>query len=131
MIITDTHPLVWYSTGHHSLLSAKALKAFKRAEEGRSVIYIPSVVLWETGLLLRKGSITLPDRLSHWANTLLNKSGFVREEFDLNTIATAIGFNFNGDPFDNIIVAMAMEMELPLITKDVAITESNLVEVYW
>ena len=29
------------------------------------------------------------------------------------------------------VVATAVELDMPLITKDVAITESNLIEVYW
>jgi PIN domain nuclease of toxin-antitoxin system len=46
-------------------------------------------------------------------------------------IAKAVGYNFHEDPFDAAIVATAVEFEIPLITKDVAITESNLVEICW
>jgi PIN domain nuclease of toxin-antitoxin system len=37
----------------------------------------------------------------------------------------------NGDPFDEVIVATALTLGLPLITKDVAITDSQLIEVIW
>jgi PIN domain nuclease of toxin-antitoxin system len=35
------------------------------------------------------------------------------------------------DPLDGVIAATAKVMDLPLITKDVEISESGLVEVYW
>jgi hypothetical protein len=35
------------------------------------------------------------------------------------------------DPFDGVIAATAKVMDLPLITKDREIGESQLVEIYW
>lgn len=131
MFVTDTHPLVWYSTRHYSLLSPKVLTAFRDTEAGESLIYVPAGVLWESAILLNKGTIRLPDGFERWANNLLKKPGFYVTNLDVSIISRSVGYNFNKDPFDRIIVATAVELDLPLITKDVAITESNLVEVYW
>ncbi len=46
-------------------------------------------------------------------------------------ISDAVGYNFNNDPFDSVIVATAKRLELPLITKDSAIINSNIVEIFW
>jgi PIN domain nuclease of toxin-antitoxin system len=46
-------------------------------------------------------------------------------------IALGTGYNFNNDPFDEMIAAFASYMDLPLITRDNAIPESGLVEIYW
>lgn len=131
MFVTDTHPLIWYSTGKHSQLSRKVLIAFQKAETAETLIYVPAVVLWEIALLESLGRIKLNERFDRWANVLLAKRGFEIAPLEAPVISQAVGFNFNNDSFDKIIVANAMELEMPLITKDLAITESNLVEIYW
>ena len=127
---TDTHPLVWFTGGRHSNLSKSVLKAFVDAESGNGFIYIPAVVLWETAILERKGKIKLNNGFSRWTETLLKNSGFGIAPLEPAVIALAVGYSFNNDPFDSAIVATAAELSLPLITKDAAITDSNLIETY-
>ena len=131
MFVTDTHPLIWSSNRKFSLLSKKVLKAFERANDGEIVIYVPSVVFWEAAMLEKNGKIRLDGGFEKWAKNLLGKSGFLLAELEPATISRSIGYNFNDDLFDKVIVATAVELDLPLITKDVAITESKLAEVYW
>jgi PIN domain nuclease of toxin-antitoxin system len=131
MFVTDTHCLVWYFNGKHASLSPKVLSAFQKAENAEVMIYIPSVVFWEIALLEKRGRIVLKEGFEKWSRKILSKSGFAIAHLDTEIIAKSIGYNFNNDPFDAAIVATAIEFEIPLITKDVAITESNLVEVYW
>lgn len=131
MYITDTHPLIWYHGGKHSALSPKVLNAFEKAEKAELVIYIPSVVFWETALLEKRGRIILKDGFEKWSRKILSKSGFAVAHLEIEIIAKSAGYNFNDDPFDAAIVATAVEFEVPLITKDMAISESNLVEIFW
>lgn len=131
MFVTDTHSLVWYFNGKHSLLSPKVLSVFQKAENAEVVIYIPSVVFWEIALLKKRGRIVLKDGFEKWSRKILSKSGFAIAHLETEIIAKSVGYNFNEDPFDAAVVATAVEFEIPLITKDVAITESNLVEIYW
>lgn len=131
MFVTDTHPLVWYSTGKHKQLSRKVLSAFQKAESAETLIYVPAVVFWEIALLESLGKIKLKERFDHWTDALLAKQGFDIMPLETSIIWQSIGFNFNNDSFDKIIVASAIELDIPLITKDKAITESNLVEIYW
>ena len=131
MYVTDTHSLIWYFNGKHSSLSPKVLSAFQQAENGDVVIYIPSVVFWEVALLEKRGKIALKDGFQNWSKKLLSQNGFAIAHLEIEIIAKSVGYNFNDDPFDAAIVATAIDFEIPLITKDVAITESNLVEIFW
>jgi len=59
MFVTDTHPLIWYSTGNHSPLSRRVTTAFQKAETAEALIYVPAVVFWEIALLENLGKIKL------------------------------------------------------------------------
>ncbi len=131
MYVADTHSVIWYFNGKHSALSPKVLAAFQKAENAEIVIYIPSVVFWETALLEKRGRIILKDGFEKWSRKVLSKSGFAIAHLETEIIAKSVGYNFNDDPFDAAVVATASEFEIPLITKDIAITESNLVEIFW
>ena len=131
MFVSDTHPLLWFLTGQHSLLSKKILSAFEDAIAGQSLIKIPSVVLWEIAILDARGRIKLNNTFEHWAGKMSAVSGFDIVQLETPIISLSVGYSFNNDIFDKAIVATAVELDLPLITKDAAITESNLVEVYW
>jgi PIN domain nuclease of toxin-antitoxin system len=131
LYVTDTHPLVWYTSGKLSKLSAKALIAFQQADVAQTLIYIPAVVLWEIALLEKLGKIKLHDGFARWSSILLAKRGFTLLPLEPSMIAQAVAYNFNNDSFDKMIVASAAEISVPLISKDVAIAESYLVEIWW
>ncbi|HEX8735250.1 MAG TPA: type II toxin-antitoxin system VapC family toxin [Pyrinomonadaceae bacterium] len=131
MFVTDTHPLIWYSTGKYSQLSRKALSAFQKAEIGESLIYVPAVTFWEIALLENLGKIKLGKRFDFWATDLLSGNGFEIVPLEPWIISKSVGYSFNDDSFDKVIVASAVELDVPLITKDAAISEANLVEIYW
>jgi PIN domain nuclease of toxin-antitoxin system len=79
---------------------------------------IPTVVLFEIGWGLRRGSIEGPADVRAWRNRILSLG--VREVGLSAEIAmTAVGLDdLHGDPFDRIIVATAMSEEAVLLTAD-------------
>jgi PIN domain nuclease of toxin-antitoxin system len=129
--VTDTHPLIWYAANQKAKLSKKALRVFERAWANQAFIYVPAPVLWEIALLIKAGQIRLPQPFAQWAAALGNQRGFEVALLDAAVLETSLNVRINGDPFDEVIVATALMLDLPLITKDVAITESQLVEVIW
>lgn len=131
VFVTDTHPLVWFGNGKLGLLSKAALRAFVDAEAGIGFIYVPVMVLLETAILERSGKIKLDGGFLRWTETLFKNSGFGIAPLEPMIINSAVGYNFNGDPFDKVIAATAAELSLPLITKDAAITDSKLIEICW
>lgn len=129
--VTDTHPLIWYAANEKTKLSKKVLRVFERARANQAFIYVPAPVLWEISLLIKARQIRLPQPFAQWAAALGSQLGFEVALLDAAVLETSLNIQINGDPFDEVIVATALTLDLPLITKDVAITESQLVEVVW
>lgn len=130
LYVTDTHPLIWYASGKEGKLSPKALRAFKSASRGEALIYVPPFVLWEIAMLLKIGRIALNEDYADWAEHLITLPGFELAEFRVSMATEAYSYPFS-DPFDSVIAATAKVMDLPLITKDTEITDSELMEIYW
>ncbi|MFT3744150.1 MAG: type II toxin-antitoxin system VapC family toxin [Pyrinomonadaceae bacterium] len=131
VFVTDTHPLLWFTLNQQRNLSPPALRAFTDADRGETYIHIPSLVLYEIAILESLGKISLRNGFLHWTENLVRKSGFGVASIEPEIIRAAVGYSFNSDPFDRVIVATAQEFSLPLITKDQAITNSGLVELLW
>jgi PIN domain nuclease of toxin-antitoxin system len=66
-----------------------------------------------------------------WIESVFKNSGFGSAPLEPAAIDLAVGYNFNHDTFDRAIVAAAAHLSLPIITKDAAITNSNLIEIHW
>lgn len=131
VFVTDTHPILWFTLNKRGLLSKSALRAFVDAETGNAFIYVPAMVLLETAILEQGGKIKLDGGFLRWTETLFKNSGFGIAPLEPLIISSAVGYNFNDDPFDKVIAATAAELSLPLITKDAAITDSKLIEICW
>lgn len=129
--VTDTHPLVYYFTRHHSKLSRRALRAFQQAERGDAFIYVPAVALWEVSRLEKEGEIKLKEPYEDWADAMLAHPAFECAPLDEKIIAEARNYNFNRDVFDAAIVATAKLTDVPLITRDEDITDSGIVDIWW
>ncbi|HMO80181.1 MAG TPA: type II toxin-antitoxin system VapC family toxin [Pyrinomonadaceae bacterium] len=131
MYVTDTHALLWYLNGNHRFLSPKTISVFDEAQKGNSAIYVPSIVLLEIAMLNAKSRIKLNEPFERWADKLRKLNGLSVFELNNSIIAQSVGYSFNDDILDKVIVATAVELDVPLITKDAAIMGSNLVEVFW
>ncbi len=131
VFVTDTHPLVWYVTGHHRQLSPTALEAFHQAVTGEVAVWIPTVVLWEWSLLIRTGKVrelsTLDDLVSAGFHARAMHTLDLRPE----DVLTAHGLRFPDDPFDTLIVATALRQDAPLITKDTVIHRERPCRIAW
>jgi PIN domain nuclease of toxin-antitoxin system len=128
--VTDTHPLIWYAASAHRQLSRKALGVFNSASLAESLVYVPVFVLWEIAMLLKIGRIALREPYPVWVENLSLQRGFALPPQDITVLSKAYSYPF-ADPFDSVITATAQVLELPLITKDTAISDSRLVEIYW
>lgn len=130
LYVTDTNALIYFST-NRSHLSKRALSAFESAEQNQALIYIPAPALWEISNLEKAGHIKLRLPFQIWLDQLLGKVGFDIAPLDAEVIAESRAYTFNDDIFDAVIVATAKLKDLPLITRDMAITTSGLVEIWW
>ena len=118
MIVLDTHVWLWW-IGNPEKLAATALQAINQAINENAII-ISSISTWEIALLVEKGRLELSIDVRDWVRKTEGLP-FVRFVPVDNTIAlrsVSLPGNFHADPADRIIVATALTMGLPLITKD-------------
>ena len=130
--VADTHSITWH-LARARRLSRRARKIFKSAEEGYVQVLIPSIVLVEAIFLMQRRRI---------AGAQVSKLFELSEDAEasicvvpLNMAVAQAVSDFGPvaipDMPDRIIAATARALDVPLITVDPIITESELVEVIW
>lgn len=129
-LITDTHPLIWWA-GSRQKLSARARRAFEACTEGRLLIYVPTVVILELALLEEHRKIRLRTPFPAWVDSLFESPGFAPVAMEPVHVKEAWAMRRFADPFDRLIVAAAVQLGIPLISKDSEIARSGLVKMYW
>lgn len=129
-VVTDTHPLLFHAAGG-SRLGRRAARAFAAAENQQGLVYVPVVVLWECSLLARTGRVDLGRSAESFFEDLFSNPAY--QPFDLNPaqVYLADSRRPNDDPFDALICAAALVLELPLVTRDGDIREWGVVRTVW
>lgn len=130
MYVSDTHAFVYFAQGKRALLGPRSRSLFIEADEGRCLIYVPAIVLWEVAILVARGYIQIPQRFDHWCRGIENSPGFAMAALEWLDVDEARKLPFS-DPFDCLIAGSAIRREMPLITRDRAIMESGLVDTIW
>lgn len=131
LLVTDTHPLVWYITAKFSKLPNKVKNAFDDAVDGKCVIFIPSVVLWELSLLIKAGIVRTSVPLEEYVQEHFFAKAISIIDMETDDIFRSHGLVFSRDPFDVMIVAIALRLECPLITADGVIHEHKPCDLFW
>jgi PIN domain nuclease of toxin-antitoxin system len=130
LLVTDTHPLIWYACGDHKL-PRKVKKVFDSAVDGTTAIFVPQVVLWEIAMLIKAGKVRLPISLDDYVKERFFARSISILPIETEDILQTNALNFTGDPFDTLIVAMAQRMGCPLITGDAIIHSKKPCEIFW
>lgn len=128
IIVTDTHPWVWFLTANPRL----SLKGKDILSDPSNLIVVPSIVMLELKYLyIRKRiSLTFGEALHHLELT----SNVLLHPLDLSIVAFAPD---KLEIHDAIIVGTALYLSeefkqpIPLITCDKTILDSGLVQVIW
>jgi len=115
--VTDTHSLVWYLTADPKL-SAPARKVFKRVDNSQDVIFIPCAVFFELIYLIEKKKIDVP--FDTFVRLFSSSRNYKVEPICLPIIEKTrqISSKSVKDPWDRLIAATSMHLNLPLITHD-------------
>ena len=131
LLVTDTHPLVWYITAQLHKLPVKVKQAFDAAVEGLSAIMIPAVVLWELSLLIKAGTVRTSVPLDVYVQEHFFAKAISILDLETEDILSSHGLTFSRDPFDILIVAVALRADCPLITADQVIHTHQPCELFW
>ena len=128
--VTDTHALLFHAAGGRRLgTNARAL--FRAAEERRALIYVPIAVVWEVTTLTRSGRLMLNRPTREFFGDLFSNPSYQAHTLDASQVFDAGEITALRDPFDALICAAALDLSLPLITRDAAILEAGRVKTVW
>ena len=127
MVLLDTHAVIWAITDDSRLGQAARTRITAATAES---LAIADITLLEVSMLAAKGRITCESSLASTLETIAAKVTVLPIDAVIAAEAMALALP-QGDPFDRVIVATARRYNLPLLTRDQAITESGLVEVVW
>lgn len=129
--VTDTHGLIWYLEDSPRL-GKKAKAAFDSCDQGECLIYVPAICIVEIIYLQEKGRIDKTLLTQFLEEMTANSSGL--RVADL-TIDSAIALDQIPrqqvpDMPDRIIAATAIQLGLPLISRDRKIQLSSVPTIW-
>ena len=131
MIVLDTHAWIWFIS-NPDLLSKRAKKAVNAAVEYKSIL-ISSISAWELALLVIKKRIKLTLDLTDWI-AKSESLPFIQFMPVTNSIAVKsvnLPLPLHPDPVDRIIIATALSVGAPLVTKDKKLLGYAPVKTIW
>jgi PIN domain nuclease of toxin-antitoxin system len=131
MIVLDTHAWIWFIS-NPDLLSKRAKKAVNAAVEDNSLL-ISSISAWELSLLVTKKRITLTLDVTDWI-AKSESLPFIQFMPVTNSIAVKsvnLPLPLHPDPADRIIIATALSVGAPLVTKDKKLLGYAPVRTIW
>jgi PIN domain nuclease of toxin-antitoxin system len=131
MIVLDTHAWIWFIS-NPDLLSKRAKKAVNTALEDKSIL-ISSISAWELALLVTKKRIKLTLDVTDWI-AKSESLPFIQSVPVTNSIAVKsvnLPLPLHPDPADRIIIATALSVGAPLLTKDKKLLGYAPVRTIW
>jgi PIN domain nuclease of toxin-antitoxin system len=126
-VLLDTHALVW------AVLSpAKLSRAAARAiYDSKNDIFVSAASAWEIATKVRLGKFpeAAPFEM-HFLETV-SEAGYTLLSIEPETALRAGRLIANhGDPFDRIIAAHALALDIPIISKDPQLDQFNIRRIW-
>ena len=131
MIVLDTHVWVWF-VSNPELLSKAAKKAIDVSMEQKT-IYISSISAWEVALLVAKKRLKLSTDVIDWIGKSERLPFFQFMPVDNSVAVKSVNLPqpLHKDPADRIIIATAITIAAPVVTKDEKLLDYPHVETIW
>jgi PIN domain nuclease of toxin-antitoxin system len=128
--VADTHAVLFHAAGG-GRLGRKAAAHFTACEAREAMLYVPAVVMWECALLARAGRVNFRRSVRGFFDDLFSNPAYQPHDLTAEQVLLAEELRINRDPFDALICAVAVDLQLPLITRDGEIRGSGRVRVIW
>jgi len=117
-ILLDTHVWIWLMMGDERL-SKPFIKSIEQAS-AREEVFVSAISIWEIGMLVERGRITLEMDCLDWVKQALDSPGIslipITPEIAIQS--SRLPDNSHGDPADRLIMATAFENKAILVTHD-------------
>lgn len=131
MIVLDTHVWVWFIS-NPELLSKVAKKAINVSMEQKA-IFISSISAWEVALLAAKKRLRFTMDVTDWITKSERLPFFQFIPVDNSVAVKSVNLPqpLHKDPADRIIIATAITIAAPVVTKDEKLLDYPHVETIW
>jgi predicted nucleic acid-binding protein len=123
--VTDTQALVKFLNGK-KVINDTIDVIFKNTDQGKNIIVIPSVVIFEIEYLHEKHRI--PISIEDVKDILEDSINYLEEKLSIDIIKSAFEIMDIPELHDRLIAGTARYLNLPLITNDPDILASNFVK---
>lgn len=125
--VADTHALVWHLMDEKRLGKA-ARRAFRSADRGQALCYVPAVALVEIALLYEKGRLRAGP--AQVAEALAAHEGYAILALDLEQALGFASLPAVRDPMDRLILAAARTVNAQLVSADEALDGHGVKRVW-
>lgn len=127
--VCDTHSIVWHMTDNPNL-SSKAKEIFKKVDKGQDYIIIPCIVFFELLYLTEKKKLHI--EFDRFIAAVSSSTNYRVEPLCLPIIEKSkmISKKEIPDPWDRLIAATSIYLDLPLITRDKSMKKAGL-KIIW
>ena len=129
--VTDTHPLVFWSSNRKRRLGNQGCRILQETDQGKHSIIVPIVVLEEINRLVERKIVRLDVPFRRWAEELERSPNFQVQAYTLEVLLESVSLMAIRDPADRAIVATARQLRCPLITADELIRDGDWVDMVW
>ena len=131
MIVLDTHVWVWFIS-NPELLSKAAKKAINVSMEQKA-IFISSISAWELALLAAKKRLKLTIDVTDWItkSERLPFLQFIPVDNSVAVKSVNLPQPLHKDPADRLIIATAITIAAPVVTKDEKLLDYPHVKTIW
>ena len=114
LYIADTHSLVWFLTDDKRL-GYKAKEILEKADEGKVIIIIPTIVLAELVFICEKKGVSV--KFKDVSDKINESSNYIHYNLDMKVISEIANLKQIPEMHDRIITATAKLIKATLITK--------------
>ena len=131
MIVLDTHVWVWFIS-NPEFLSKAAKKAINVSIEQKAM-FISSISAWEVALLVAKNRLKLTIDVTDWItkSERLPFLQFIPVDNSMAVKSVNLPQPIHKDPADRLIIATAISMAAPVVTKDEKLLDYPHVKTLW
>jgi PIN domain nuclease of toxin-antitoxin system len=127
--LLDTHVLLWMASDDQRL-SKRAREAIRNARQD-SGIAVAAITLWEIAWLAHYRRIVVVGSVEAFVRETVARVILRPVTVEVAVLAASLPESFPRDPADRLIAATAMVEGMTLVTADMRIRRSKVVETVW